>query len=169
MLIINILGASSVYANDFTIQNIGTALQVIVPAYAAGMAMQEEGWQGVLEFSGSFAGTMATVEILKETTHETRPNGADDKSFPSGHAAAAFSGATFIHARYGWKRALVPYAAATFVAYSRVQSGWHYTHDVVASAIIAAAWSFLITTKYKPPITVSADTSGFMVSGRVQF
>ncbi len=160
---------SSAHAGDYSIENIGTALQIAIPAYAAGMSLQEDGWQGFIEFTESYVGTMTTVGILKQVTHETRPNGADDHSFPSGHAASAFSGATFIHARYGWKRALIPYVAATFVAYSRVYSEWHYIHDVAASAFIAAVWSFFITDRYNPPITIHADTSGFQLRAKIVF
>ncbi len=38
--------------------------------------------------------------------------------------------------RYGWDYGIPAYAAASFVGYSRVESGKHYAHDVVAGAAI---------------------------------
>lgn len=41
------------------------------------------------------------------------------------------------------------YAAASFVAYSRVESREHYAHDVVAGAAIGILSSFILTKPYK--------------------
>ncbi len=169
IFIVGTFHASTANAGDYSIEKLGDLMQIAIPTYAAGMAVQEDGWHGILQFSESYIGTAVTTELLKRTIPETRPNGADDKSFPSGHTSSAFSGATFIHARYGWKRAIIPYAAATFVGYSRVYSNWHYTHDVVAGAAIAALWSFLVTDKYSAPVSLSADTSGFQLRAKIAF
>ncbi len=77
----------------------------------------------------------ATTGLLKYAVDETRPNGGR-YSFPSGHAAAAFTGAEFIRKEYGWSWAAPAYVAAGFVAWSRVEADKHYTHDVVAGAAL---------------------------------
>ena len=84
--------------------------------------------------------------------------------FPSGHTSAAFQGASFIHYRYGLKKAIVPYIAATFVAYSRVYSEKHYLHDVLAGAFIGTFSNYYFVSKYKdmtikPVAFLSGDTS----------
>ncbi len=72
---------------------------------------------------------------LKLAIHEQRPNGGSH-SFPSGHAATAFAGAEFIRKEYGWAWGTPAYLAAGFVAWSRVDAKQHYTHDVLAGAVI---------------------------------
>lgn len=41
---------------------------------------------------------------------------------PSGHTSAAFQGDAFIHKRYGFDYAIVPYMGAIFTGYSRVHA-----------------------------------------------
>jgi membrane-associated phospholipid phosphatase len=50
--------------------------------------------------------------------------------------------------RYGWEYGIPAYAAATFVAFSRVEAKDHYTHDVIAGAFIGIASSYLFTRPY---------------------
>jgi len=79
--------------------------------------------------------TWLATEALKYATHETRPNGGP-RSFPSGHTSIAFAGAEFIRKEYGWEWALPAYLGAAFVGWSRVEAKKHYTHDVVAGAVV---------------------------------
>lgn len=130
------------------IAELGDYFQVIVPAYAFGMAVNEKDYQGVKEFAYSFLAMEASVQGLKLIIPETRPDGSNDKSFPSGHTAAAFSGATFIHKRYGIKRAIIPYLMATFTGYSRIAANKHYFHDVVAGAAISSLFTWIFVGKY---------------------
>lgn len=64
-----------------------------------------------------------------------RPNGGP-RSFPSGHTPAAFVGAEFIRKNHGAAPGIAAYASAAFVGWTRVVSGNHWTHDVVAGAAI---------------------------------
>ena len=51
--------------------------------------------------------------------------------------------------RYGWEYGIPAYAAASFVAYSRVEANEHYPHDVIAGAAIGILSSFIFTRPYK--------------------
>ncbi|MBN2279277.1 MAG: phosphatase PAP2 family protein [Candidatus Marinimicrobia bacterium] len=84
---------------------------------------------------GVFGGQLV-VEQLKMITGRERPNGADFKSFPSGHAAGSFGLATCLNAIYGKKVGLPAYAMAVFVATSRIQDNKHYLSDVIAGGLI---------------------------------
>ena len=75
------------------------------------------------------------AEGLKEIVHKKRPDGSDYKSFPSGHATAAFTVAA-MQARYHPKQAIFWYAGATAIAASRVTLRRHDTSDVIAGAAL---------------------------------
>jgi membrane-associated phospholipid phosphatase len=79
--------------------------------------------------------TWSITAALKYSVNETRPNG-EPHSFPSGHASIAFASAEFIRKEYGWRWAAPSYAAASFVAWSRVEADKHYVHDVIAGALL---------------------------------
>jgi membrane-associated PAP2 superfamily phosphatase len=60
-------------------------------------------------------------------------------SFPSGHAAGAFSVATVVSGRYGQRHKWVPWAVyglATAVSFSRVTSSAHFPSDVFLGAAL---------------------------------
>jgi membrane-associated phospholipid phosphatase len=73
--------------------------------------------------------------LLKYSVNRTRPNG-DPRSFPSGHATAAFATATVLQEHYGWKLGLPMYAAAAYVAVERVTQQKHWPSDVVFGAAL---------------------------------
>ena len=131
-----------------TIAKIGDYMQIATPVYALGMTVNEPGWEGTKEFAYSFGAMEATVYSLKYTIKERRPNRTDNHSFPSGHTASAFSGATFVHKRYGIKKAIVPYAMAGFTGFSRIVANKHYWWDTVAGAAISTAISWMIVDRY---------------------
>ena len=79
---------------------------------------------------------LAYSETLKTVVGRERPNGVDDKSFPSGHASNAFALATCFERHYGWKISLPAYLVASAVAASRLQRNAHYLSDVVGGATL---------------------------------
>ena len=114
-----------------------------LPAFAAGMSLLNDDTAGLVQLVKSEAVTLGIVEVLKSTIHETRPNGKDDKSFPSGHAAVAFSAAQYLQTKGGWEYGAPAYAAASFVAYARVDAREHRWRDVAAGAATG-----MLTTRY---------------------
>lgn len=155
----------------FTSKNkLGDIMMVMSPAYAYGMTAMADDFTGTLELTGSIiAGQMAS-EGIKSLQLERRPNGSDRKSFPSGHAVGAFSGAMFVHKRYGWKPALVPYGMSLIAGWSRVQARAHYWHDVAAGAALSALFTWVLVDKYMPDgVTVGVDTDGARVGFKTQF
>ena len=145
-----------------TIQEIGDYTRIIVPVYALGMAMSKNDDEGIKQLAASFLMTQATVEGLKYTVRAERPDGSNYKSFPSGHAASAFSGATFIHKRYGLEKAVIPYMLAGFTGYSRIYAKAHYFHDVVASALLSSFFTWMFVSEYdggvQVQVTVEPDS-----------
>lgn len=84
----------------------------------------------------AFATMTAVTGGLKLTVKENRPDGRDNKSFPSGHAARSFMGAELVRSEYGWGWGIGAYALATGIGVLRVAGDHHYTHDVLAGAAV---------------------------------
>lgn len=77
----------------------------------------------------------ALTQGLKLSIRRARPDGAP-YSFPSGHASASFANATVLHRHFGWKVGIPAYAAAAYVATSRLQENRHYASDVIFGAAV---------------------------------
>lgn len=137
----------SVQAGD-SIETAGDVLMVILPATAAGLTVGFKDSKGTLQFGESTALALGATYGLKYTIAEERPNGGRH-SFPSAHTSISFSSAEFMRKRYGWNYGIPAYAAALFVAYSRVEARQHHTHDVIAGAAIGIGSSYLFTRPYE--------------------
>lgn len=75
---------------------------------------------------------------FKKTTNGTKPDGAQFSSFPSGHAAAAFSIAT-VYAEMYKDKPWVPvlaYAGASLISLSRITETRHWASDVLVSTAL---------------------------------
>lgn len=108
------------------------------------------------------------VEPLKFAVGRERPDGSNNQSFPSGHAAATFAAATVIERHLGWKYAALGYAIAAYVASSRLHDNVHYASDVVFGSAIgviagrtvtqhgAAYWTFVPATTPNGGIAILA-------------
>jgi len=123
------------------------AVAVALPVFAAGMSLYHDDREGFWQLVKSEAATLAVTEVLKVTVRETRPNGQDNRSFPSRHASVAFSAAHFLQARGGWQYGVPAYLAATAVAADRVHLREHHAKDVVAGALVGIASSYYFTDK----------------------
>jgi membrane-associated phospholipid phosphatase len=137
----------SVQASD-SIETAGDVLLIILPATAAGLTLGFKDSKGTMQFVESAALTVGTTYGLKYVIEEERPNGGSH-SFPSAHTSISFTSAEFMRKRYGWKYGIPAYAAALFVAYSRVEAKQHYTHDVLAGAAIGFGSSYWFTKAYE--------------------
>lgn len=82
----------------------------------------------------SYMAYFALVGGLKQVVRETRPDGSDSQSFPSGHTTVAFMGAEQIRMEYGGWYGVGAYAMATGVAFLRMYNQKHWLNDVVAGA-----------------------------------
>jgi membrane-associated phospholipid phosphatase len=137
----------TVQASD-NIETAGDVLLIILPAAAAGLTIGFKDSEGTLQFGKSAALTIGATYGLKYAIKEERPNGGSH-SFPSAHASISFVSAEFMRKRYGWGYGIPAYAAALFVAYSRVEARQHYTHDVLAGAVVGIGSSYLFTSPYE--------------------
>ena len=95
-------------------------------------------WQ-VLVTDAMATAMMATMVYgMKYGIDRTRPNG-ERGSFPSGHTATAFMGATLLAHEYGHKSVWIPiagYSVATATGVLRILNNKHYASDVLVGAAI---------------------------------
>lgn len=101
-------------------------------------AETRSGWGQMAVSQGLGAALMAgTVYSLKYNIDAPRPDGSNNRSFPSGHTAWAFLGATAVSRELGHRSpwyTIGAYAAATGVGVSRVVDRRHFPTDVIAGA-----------------------------------
>lgn len=128
-----------------TFETYGDIGQLAIPLIAAGISLGQEDYDGLKQFGYSALSSEATVQILKYTVDEKGPDG-EGKSFPSGHTARAFTGATYLQIRYGWEYGIPAYLAAGAVGWSRVDANQHYWRDVLVGAAIGTGFTYLFTT-----------------------
>lgn len=86
-------------------------------------------------FSALLMGSV--VNTLKQTTHVMRPDGSNDRSFPSGHTATAFMTATMLTKEYGHKSPWIgigAYTAASTTGLMRMANNKHWLSDVLTGA-----------------------------------
>jgi undecaprenyl-diphosphatase len=89
------------------------------------------------------------AELGKLLVHRHRPfehqlgPSERDHSFPSGHSATAFAGATML-AAYAPRLRVPLYALATLIALSRLYNGVHYPTDAIAGAALGTATALLL-------------------------
>ena len=90
---------------------------------------------------GSWVMSAGITYGLKHSVKEWRPDNTDQKSFPSGHSAIAFAGATMLRHEYGhlspWI-SVAGYGVAAFTAVDRIVKDRHHWYDVAVGAAIGA-------------------------------
>lgn len=112
------------------------------------------GWGRLVVSQGVSVVLMAgSVYSLKKLVTSRRPDRSDYDSFPSGHSAWAFAGATVVAKELGWRSpwyAVGAYAFATGVAMERVIDRHHSAIDAVCGAAIGVGMTqlgYLITDR----------------------
>lgn len=86
----------------------------------------------------SYAIMAGLVNGIKYSAKEMRPDGSTANSWPSGHTATAFVGASLLHKEYGLTRSpwwsVAGYGVATATGVMRVLNNRHWISDVMSGA-----------------------------------
>ena len=96
-------------------------------------------WPRLLASSAmSYAIMAGFVNGIKYTAKEMRPDGSTANSWPSGHTATSFVGATILHKEYGMTRSpwysVAGYGVATATGIMRILNNRHWISDVMSGA-----------------------------------
>ncbi len=146
--------ASPARAGNDTLTTYGDIGQLAIPAIAGVIALvKEDDAEGLVQLGLTSVVTIGLTYGLKYSVDRERPNGGG-QSFPSGHTASAFMGASFLHYRYGWEYGVPAYAAAALVGYSRVAADKHYWEDVVAAAVLANITAYIFTNTLNENVVI---------------
>jgi len=102
------------------------------------------------------------VQTIKFSTGRERPDGSDNHSFPSGHAADTFAFATALERHLNWKYFVPAYAFSTYVAFSRVPANRHWLSDAMFGTTVGIIAGRTVTSSEsnKFPLTVTAVPGG---------
>ena len=96
-------------------------------------------WPRLLSSAAASYAIMAVlVNGIKYSAKEMRPDGSTANSWPSGHTATAFVGASLLHKEYGLTRSpwwsVAGYGVATATGVMRVLNNRHWISDVISGA-----------------------------------
>ena len=135
------------HANTRLITNFKTGIddytQFFGPALTVGLKLGgvegRSDWPRLLASAGmSYAIMAAFVNGIKYTASEMRPDGSTANSWPSGHTATSFVGATLLHKEYGLTRSpwysVAGYGVATATGVMRILNNRHWISDVLSGA-----------------------------------
>ena len=79
--------------------------------------------------------SVTLTQGMKFAVRRTRPD-REARSFPSGHASAAFATAAVLHEHFGRRAAIPAYAVAVYTSTSRLQANSHFPSDVIIGATL---------------------------------
>ena len=162
-------GPRAALAGDDELEEAGDILQYVLPLAAGAGTLIAGDPEGRGQYAQSLAAALAITRSLKFVTAKQRPRSRKQDTFPSGHTTGAFSGASFLHQRYGPWFGVPAYALAGLTGYSRVNADKHFVDDVIAGASVAVLSTLYFTSPYSKQVAIApmATGDGFGVRVRV--
>lgn len=156
---------SPAWAGTENWKNVSDVLVLGLPALAAAHTIHSDDSDGLKQLTWTLGSTLGSTLLLKSQIHATRPNKADDESFPSGHTAIVFASARYMHKRYAESvNPYLLYGAAGLTAFARVKAKEHHWRDTVAGAALGYAWAeFLTGTRTGASLTAVPEHGGMKV------
>ena len=130
----------------------------LVGMKALGVESRTHSWSELIVRSAISTAIMGvSVEGTKRLSKRVRPDGSNNRSFPSGHTAAAFLTASLFAKEYGHRNSwysVGAYGVATSTALLRRINDKHWTSDVMVGAgigILSAELGYALTDLFYAP------------------
>lgn len=140
--------------------------------------------RGTLVDMAAVSSTVALTRALKTNVGRTRPNGADDESFPSGHTSTSA-----VHTRLasrnlrsidmpaGARRTLDIglYALTIGTSWSRIEAGWHFPADTLVGMALGNFMASFVNDAFlgldpaAASISVAATPDGAILQWRTRW
>jgi membrane-associated phospholipid phosphatase len=140
--------------------------------------------RGTLVDMAAVSSTVALTRSLKTNVGRTRPNGADDESFPSGHTSTSA-----VHTRLasrnlrsidmpaGARRTLDIglYALTIGTSWSRIEAGWHFPADTLVGMALGNFMASFVNDAFlgldpaAASISVAATPDGAILQWRTRW
>lgn len=100
-----------------------------------------------------------TKAWLKDEVQRSRPDGTDQRSFPSGHTMKASVPAWYVTERYGWREGWPYHVGVAVAGAARVEQKRHYAEDVIGTHLLAWGVTRLVTGRdgAAPPVGVTVE------------
>lgn len=134
-------------------------LCLLPSATAAVLILVNKDEKGLGQFALSTLTSTALSFGMEACIKKERPDHDGMHSMPSTHTMIAFSGASFLQRRYGWKWGAPAYAVATYVAWGRVHSKRHDIWDVLAGTAIGVGATYVFTRPFMKGTDVAISPS----------
>jgi len=150
------------------IEQAGDKIQIILPvaALVCSFGLRDIG-NFTVRYLVNMGITHGSKNALGDTPINLRPSGSD-RGFPSGHAAAAFQGASYLArdcvGATPWGKIAV-FGAAVFVGGSRLEAGAHFLVQVLAGALVGTLSDRLFRKNRRP---TKEPNRWRVVAGRVR-
>ena len=141
------------------VQKSTDVLCLVPSATAVILTLVKKDEKGLKQFALSTVSSVALSYGLEACIRKERPDGDGMHSMPSTHTMIAFSGASFLQKRYGWKWGAPAYALATYVAWGRVHSKRHDVWDVLVGTAIGVGGSYVFTRPFMKGADVTISPS----------
>ena len=126
-----------------------TDVLCLVPtATAAVLTLVKKDEKGLKQLALSTLTSTILSYGLEACVTKERPDGDGMHAMPSTHTMIAFSGASFLQRRYGWKWGAPAYALASYVAWGRVHSNRHDVWDVLVGTAIGVGGTYIFTRPF---------------------
>ena len=160
---------------EYALEGTGDVLQLALPLTAGITTVIKKDWKGTKQWALSYGSAIIITHSLKRIVRKQRPEGRHRfDAFPSGHTTSAFSGASFIQRRYGWKYGKWAYVLASIVGISRMEGpdGWHDIWDVLAGASIGIGSTYIFTTPYERDqieVSFSSGNNNYLIGFKYHF
>lgn len=144
----------------YGVPNLSGLLPLALGVTAAGTLVDRDAPRIALEMAGGVTLAALATDFLKRAAGRTRPSQTTDayrfdafggdRSFPSGHATAAFAiaGAVAAQSESPWLRGGA-FALAAVVGSARVSARAHWSSDVVAGAIVGTVTGYATTRRLR--------------------